>query len=181
MRRSLRLGVLTILLIIVSSVWVCGGADTIIENKKITNQQVFDVYRKIVAATGQTQDALPLKIDSGDDDNAYNNGAVIVIYRGLIDRAKSVDEIALVLGHEVAHGMLGHLGKLNTDDKDEVTVLEGNADKMGAVYMMKAGYDVCKGRMLYTRWLKEGGEALNQNHPPDAYRWAELNIGCGEV
>ena len=58
------------------------------------------------------------------------------------------------------------------------TVLEANADKLGAVYMIKAGFDICKGREIFKRWKIEGGNKLNSYHPSYSYRYDELNIGC---
>lgn len=49
---------------------------------------------------------------------------------------------------------------------------------MGAVYMMKAGYDVCKGRELFKHWLDARGDYLDGDHPNYAYRYNELNINC---
>lgn len=142
------------------------------------NEKVQNMYKQIIAQTGQTQNALPLVVIEDDTENAYNDGTKIVIYTGLIDRTESWDEVALVLGHEVAHGMLEHLGKLNTNSPNEIRVLEANADKMGAVYMMKAGFDVCAGRKIFHRWLSESGNGQNFTHPDYSYRYAELNINC---
>lgn len=140
--------------------------------------KVLAMYNEILAQTGQGQDALPLFIVNEDIDNAYNDGTKVVIYRGLIDHTKSWDEVALVLGHEVAHGMLGHLHNFPDRDGNQTAVLEGNADKMGAVYIMKAGYDICSGREIFLRWKKQNGNALGQDHPDYSYRYDELNINC---
>ncbi len=143
------------------------------------DRKLQEIYHKIVAATGQTQEALPLVIDEGLEDNAYNDGTKVVIYRGLIDHTTSWDEIAMVLGHEVAHGMLWHLKfPLQELDNNQISVLEANADKMGAFYMMKVGYNICKGRQLFKYWKEEHGNALGQDHPDYSYRYDELNIGC---
>ena len=146
------------------------------------------IYKQLVAASGQSQDALPLYINDELIDNAYNDGSRIVIYRGLINHAESYDEIALVLGHEIAHGMLGHLNQNmpipeqiphdGMGDSDMIAVLEANADKMGAFYMMKIGYNVCEGRKLFKYWKQENGNALGENHPDYSYRYDELNVGC---
>lgn len=142
------------------------------------HDRIRAIYRQIVVATGQTQEALPLVISDQDIENAYNDGTKIVIYTGLINNTSSWDEVALVLGHEVAHGMLHHLKELNTDDPNKIAVLEANADKMGAFYMMKAGYNVCKGREIYKHWRQEYGNALSQDHPDFSYRFDELDINC---
>ena len=98
----------------------------------------------------------------------------------LIQKAKSIDEIALVLGHEIAHAALLHTkytvkGALNQD-------LEAQADKLGAIYMMKVGFDICKGREIFFRWsTTKGDNVFTKNHPSKIYRYNQLNIGCGKV
>jgi predicted Zn-dependent protease len=141
------------------------------------HEKIQAIYAQIIAATGQVQNALPLVIIDENVDNAYNDGKEVVIYQGLIDHTNSWDEIAMVLGHEVSHGMLGHLDILAAGlDDDQVAVLEANADKMGALYMMKAGYDICKGRQLFKHWKEQNGNALGQNHPDFSYRYDELKM-----
>lgn len=150
-------------------------------SQEAQDEKIQAIYHQIIVQTGQAQDELPLVIDESPIENAYNDGTKIVIFRGLINDAKSWDEIALVLGHEVAHGMLWHL-KMPLDDltDGQVSTLEANADKLGAVYMMKAGYDVCKGRELFKYWRENNGNALDQNHPDYSYRYDELDINCGD-
>jgi predicted Zn-dependent protease len=146
------------------------------------NDRIHKMYNRIWAQTGQIQDKLPLFILEEPTVNAYNDGTKIVIYRGLINSTNSYDEIALVIGHEIAHGNLWHLKMLNDWNKKltptEVSVLEAHADKLGAIYMMKAGYDVCKGRKLFKNWLDEKGDYLGGSHPGYAYRYNQLNINC---
>ncbi len=181
---NLRLKILTLTLAIVSLIYAkLSFADSVsLDNdSKISDAQVFEIYRQIVAASGQTQDALPLRIENNPEVNAYNDGHQVGIYRGLIASAKNKDEIALILGHEVAHGMLQHLGKLNTPDAYETSVMEGNADKYGAFLAMKAGYDVCVGREVFYRWMCENGNALGLSHPANGYRFLELNVNCGKL
>jgi predicted Zn-dependent protease len=159
-------------------------------SKEAREARVHALYSSLVAQTGQSQDALPLIIVESDVENAYNNGQMIVIYTAITDNY-TWDEIALILGHEIAHGMLGHLNhQMPVPEGNSeamlgangfIAVLEGNADKMGAVYMMKAGYDVCAGREIYKKWLHKKGNYIGQSHPNYSYRYAELNINCGEV
>lgn len=149
------------------------------DTHKVSNETVRAIYKKIVAATGQTQDTLPLSIVESPIVNAYNDGHKVVIYRGLLDFVQNEDEIALILGHEVAHGTLRHVYFQEfRHDSLEVAVAEGNADKLGAVYIIKAGYDVCKAREMWKRMLQQEGNALGQDHPDYSYRYSELNIGC---
>ncbi len=143
------------------------------------DKRVREIYQQIQVATGQSQDAEPLIIEEVGIENAYNDGFSVHVYRGLLDKTTSWDEVALILGHETAHGMLWHLrmplGKMSDG---QIDVLEANADKMGAFYMMKAGYNICKGRELFNYWAETHGDAQEQNHPTFSYRYAQLNINC---
>lgn len=137
------------------------------------------VYKEISVITGQSQDKLPLYIVYSKEDNAYNDGNKVVLYTGLLQHVASMDEVAFIIGHEVAHGNLGHLNNdLGSKTDEEIQVLEANADKLGAFYMMKAGYNVCKGNKIFLYWKKEKGDYLGGNHPNYAYRYDQLNIGC---
>lgn len=142
-------------------------------------ERVKAIYAKLIAQTGQVQDALPLVIQDNRQINAYNNGEVVVIFTGIIDYTKNDDEIALILGHEIAHGMLRHIAYKGFGSSVlEVSVAEGNADKLGAVYALKSGYDVCKARDIWLRMGEEDGNYQGGNHPTAAYRYAELNFNC---
>lgn len=170
-------GILTILLGTI--IW--GSSQYYYESymtQEAIQSHVRDIYSKLLTETGQSQDSLPLKIIDDVEENAYNTGQEIVINTGLIQKS-SYHEIAWVLGHEIAHGMLGHLGSLSArDDITQWQVNEANADKMGAVYMMKAGYDICKGRKILKRWTEKNGNYLGDQHPDYSYRYDELNINC---
>jgi len=142
-------------------------------------ERIRGIYAKLIAQTGQIQDALPLVIQNSGQINAYNNGDVVVIFTGIIDYTQNDDEIALILGHEIAHGMLKHIAyKQFRSSSLDVSVAEGNADKMGAVYMLKAGYNVCKARNLWLRMGNTDGNYQGGDHPTAAYRFAELNFNC---
>lgn len=151
-------------------------------SQEAMQRKIFEMYAQLWIQSGQTQEKIPLEIVDSPVINAYNDGNKIVLYTGLINSTSSMDEIALVLGHEIAHGNLWHLRMLsqwNVATSDgEVSVLEANADKMGAVYMMKAGYDICKGREWFKTMLNNNGDYQGGNHPGYAYRYSELNIGC---
>lgn len=160
-------------------VLVVGVTTHTISKEKISDKRIQEIYKNIVAQTGQIQDALPLQIVNADIINAYTDGNKVVIYRGIINYAQNEDEVALILGHEVAHGMLRHVYYHQFHSSTlEITAAEANADKLGAVYIMKAGFDICKGREFWKRMLKQSGNYQGQDHPNYSYRYDELNIGC---
>jgi hypothetical protein len=149
-------------------------------------ERVYLTYNDIIRATGQSQDALPLAIMDSNIDNAYNDGNKVIITTEFI-RRHSLDSIALILGHEVAHGMLGKIyvngGIVYKMHKGVginyyLSVSEALADKMGALYAIKAGYDVCEGRKVFLEWVDEEGCSLGQPHPDHVYRYEQLNINC---
>jgi len=60
---------------------------------------------------GQIPINLPIMMVDAQEVNAATDGKIIVVTYGLINFAKSDDEIAAVLGHELAHAVRGHVAK----------------------------------------------------------------------
>jgi Zn-dependent protease with chaperone function len=93
----------------------------------------------------------------------------------------SYDSIALVLGHELAHIHLRH-NELKDfyGNKLGSQYNEAMADKLGAFYALRAGFDVCKGREVWKYFLNKYGNRINSTHPNHSYRYEELDIGCSK-
>lgn len=91
-----------------------------------------DVARKLKIAPGQAEvrilvdrDGTPVQIVAtpevvcaygftvvdGGDANAFADGDDVYIYRGMLKLVESDEELALVLGHELAHNAMGHIEK----------------------------------------------------------------------
>lgn len=146
------------------------------------SDRIQAMYNKLWAQTGLITEYVPLTIDPSDTINAYATTTGITLYQGMIDMAENDDQIALVLGHEIAHVI--SKDTTTTEEGDNVyhrslliSVAEARADKLGAVYVMKAGYDVCEARELWSKFAKTG-DYLFSDHPGYAYRYHELNINC---
>lgn len=110
--------------------------------------------------------------------NAFTTGkGIYVTY--VLDMALNDDEKALVIGHEIAHGILHH-----TDSSFQLFVdsysneNELMADNLGATWAHKAGYDVCKGREVFKKFYDWGGNSLNGSHPPNLMRYENLAHYC---
>lgn len=87
----------------------------------------------------------------------------IVIHRGIIKFAHNNDQIAFVLGHEMAHIILKH---------DHSTwANEYAADRLGMFLITKAGYNGCKGLSIVKTWT------ANIGHAPGWMRYKKL---CGD-
>jgi len=74
--------------------------------------------RLVVQRAGETRDVTldpqricdyPAIIVNKPEVNAATDGKSIQVYRGMMDFVRSDDELALVLGHEMAHDLRGHL------------------------------------------------------------------------
>lgn len=84
----------------------------------VMTARLADVAPKITKAAvrycGMLQDfdglcVYGFKLIESDDINAYADGRTIYVTSGMMKFAKTDDALALVLGHEVAHNLMGHI------------------------------------------------------------------------
>ena len=61
---------------------------------------------------GQFPINIPIMMVDAQEVNAGTDGKMIVVTYGLVNFAKSDDEIAFVVGHELAHAVRGHVAKV---------------------------------------------------------------------
>lgn len=82
--------------------------------------------------------------------NAFSNGHDVVVTTAMLDSVKSDDELALIIGHEMAHFILGH-PPMHTGDKLLASIGIGSgifwkreemADRLALRLMAAAGYDL---------------------------------------
>jgi hypothetical protein len=82
--------------------------------------------------------------------NAFSNGHDVIVTTALLDFVQSDDELALIIGHEMAHFILGH-PPMHTSDKLLASVgvrsrifwqREEAADRLAIRMMAAAGYDL---------------------------------------
>ena len=92
--------------------------------------------------------AYPVILKMSGAVNAYANGKSIVVTTAMMDFAKTDDELALVVGHELAHNTMKHVRKAiwNTVISGFATrttrPFESEADYVGLYYMARAGYEL---------------------------------------
>ena len=55
--------------------------------------------------------AIPIDYVTNDQINAYSTGDKIVIFSAIVALAKTDDQLAVIIGHELAHANLGHMEK----------------------------------------------------------------------
>jgi len=131
------------------------------------------------------------------------DGRPLVIFtQGLINKAQNADELAFVLGHEMAHHLEGHLTRQYESARagaillGGLTVMSGGtqdavdlaqqlgaefgarryskdfeleADRLGTILAMRAGYDPVRGARFFSR-LPDPGDKFLGTHPPNAAR-----------
>ncbi len=137
------------------------------------------VFERLAIYSG-SQRIHPLVIEASPIMNAWTNGTYITITTGLLSIMKNDDEVALVLAHEIAHDLaydvphiilLKDLNPMNSNEN------EANADKLGAFIMMRAGFDICKGKEIMKTFRENfGDDAVDIGHPSNAFRLDQLNL-----
>ena len=106
--------------------------------------------------------------------NAFHTGRYVVMTTGMLAFLKDDDELALVLGHEISHAILGHpvmsegQGVLAGFGIGAGTLWqrEAQADRFGLRLMAAAGYDLDAAIPFWRRYLgRYDGPQLFRSHP----------------
>ncbi|MCI5066317.1 M48 family metalloprotease [bacterium] len=89
----------------------------IVEGDELT--RIRAVIDRLSIAAGYPAGAFPLYlVEAGEYVNAAAvNGSSIVVYRALLDKVRSEDELATVLSHEIGHIMAKHYQDLEEEER----------------------------------------------------------------
>ena len=131
-------------------------------------------------------------IIESEEINAFTAGARIFVTTGIYNFCKSTDELACIIGHEICHNELGHIGEQIKKYKtasgylgDELGAIannigsfltqpfnqkkEGHCDLFGLDLARAAGYDACQNIKLWSRMSENSGEkdvfSIFSSHP----------------
>jgi hypothetical protein len=93
--------------------------------------------------------------------NAFSTGHSVVMTTAMLDFVRSDDELAVVLGHELAHQILGHPVMRNEEGvlasfgigAAELWHREAEADRLGLRLMAAAGFDLGAAIPFWRRYL----------------------------
>lgn len=142
--------------------------------------------------------------------NAYADGNRIIITTGMLRFAENDDELATVIGHELAHNQMGHIKKksgnrmIGTLLGALVTVatgvdvvnlganiaagafsqeFEAEADYVGIYNSSRAGYDMTTAPNFWRRMGVEHPKAISHgsSHPSTANRFVALDNAVNEI
>ena len=129
-------------------------------------------------------------LGQSDNVNAYADGSNIIIEKGMMRFARTDEELGLVIGHELAHNVMGHLDKrfnnrlagtfldvlaagygVNTygafGDAGAVAFsqdFEAEADYVGLHYLHNAGFNTDGASLFWRRMAAEYPSAIRTNH-----------------
>jgi Zn-dependent protease with chaperone function len=66
---------------------------------------------KTVAVTPVTGCAIPINLETNPDPNAFTDFSKIVIHTGILRSTRTDADVAVIVGHELAHNTMGHYRK----------------------------------------------------------------------
>lgn len=96
--------------------------------------RVKRVVERLSVAAGFSRHQFPVHlVDAGDQVNAAAfNGASVVVYRELLNRVHSDDELATVLGHEIGHILAMHF-KDQEEEQERAAAVNVGSSILGSV------------------------------------------------
>jgi Zn-dependent protease with chaperone function len=120
----------------------------------------------------------PVLLVRSEDMNAATDGKAVAMTTGLYGLLRSDDEIAVVLGHELAHILLGHTRSGSAADPSRET----DADRAGLELAARAGYDIAAAPALWSRLNNTRiAPGLATTHPTGPAREAAIRKAVQEI
>ncbi|MCF6220375.1 MAG: M48 family metallopeptidase [Robiginitomaculum sp.] len=121
--------------------------------------------------------------------NAYANGRAVIVTTAMMDFAVSDDELALIVGHELAHNTMRHVPKAvwNTIISGLATrttrPFESEADYVGLYYMARAGYNLDGVEDFWRRLGVQYPKSIvrEKTHPVTPRRLLAIRMAVAEV
>lgn len=117
-----------------------------------------DVQRDVTLA-GVSACAYPISVSESDTVNAMADGSQVILTKGMLKFVETDDELALVIGHEIAHNALGHI----TENK----ALVGAGAVFGVLLDVAAAAGGVNTGGAFTRAGMQLGSAVNQTFSVD--------------
>ncbi|MFN9162495.1 MAG: M48 family metalloprotease [Alphaproteobacteria bacterium] len=122
--------------------------------------------------------ASPVLLVRSEDLNAATDGNALAITTGLYGLLRSDDEIAVILGHELAHILLGHTKAGPAEDPAR----EIDADRTGLELAASAGFDIDAAPALWKRLnTLQLAAGLSATHPTGPAREAAIRKAVEEI
>lgn len=121
--------------------------------------------------------------------NAFANGRHITVTTGMLDFTQSDDELALILGHELAHNTMGHIRKvvgnliLSGFATRYTRPFESESDYVGLYYMVRAGFNPDGVEIFWRRLANVDPRSVNRakTHPTFPDRFLRIAAAREEI
>lgn len=121
--------------------------------------------------------------------NAYADGRNITVTSGMINFTANDDELAMIIGHELAHNSMGHIRKiignriLSGNATRFTRPFESEADYVGLYYQVRAGYSPDNVEDFWRRLsaVNPKGVARAKSHPTFPDRFLRLSATRDEI
>lgn len=144
----------------------------------VLKNDIKAIFEKQISKLRGEATKIHIYVENNPEVNAYatitdQGEYVVVIFQGIIDLAKNSDQVALVVGHEIAHHLLGHTeghagvkvdyfyGPFSGSRSHELA-----SDTFGATLARAAGYNPCEGIDL---WKRMGQGVRKDSSPMDSH------------
>jgi predicted Zn-dependent protease len=139
-------------------------------------KRLQNIFHKVFAVSHMRNENWTIHLIPEDSFNAYvTGGTYMVVHKGLVDKVKSDDELAAVIGHEIAHVAANHIYEKNAHAIASIlsssnSIKRGSfqsafiheneeeADKVGILYAALAGYDPYAASKLWKRMYDNQGD-----------------------
>jgi hypothetical protein len=121
--------------------------------------------------------------------NAFADGRNITFTTGMIDFVGSDDELALIVGHELAHNTMGHIPKsignfiLSLGGTRYTRPFESEADYVGLYYSVRAGYSPKGVESFWQRLSAVAPKSIHlaKTHPTFPERYLRIRAAQDEI
>ncbi len=121
--------------------------------------------------------------------NAYADGRNITVTSGMMNFAANDDELAMIVGHELAHNSMGHIRKilgnriLSGNATRFTRGFESEADYVGLYYQVRAGYSPDEVENFWRRLsvVSPKSVARAKSHPTFPDRFLRLAATRDEI
>ena len=153
----------TLKFLIVLTVMALLGVLTSNSFAAVSKKTAVNIYYKIVKAN-KFWIYPKIRFTPSNKVNAYANATGIYINRGMLRFARNNHELAIVIGHELAHYRGADRGFNYSHSR------EFRADYYGKLYARKAGFNVCRGVYI----IKRLNTSATPSHPSSKLRFNRL-------
>ncbi len=148
----------------------------------IAFERVRTNVRETLTLEAQTACYYPAHLRMSPAINAYANGRTIVVTAGMMNFVKSDDELAYIIGHELAHNTHSHIRKsvtnyvLSLGGTRYTRIFEAEADYVGLYYMVRAGYNPTVVEDLWRRLALQSLRPIGRSKTHPAYPTRAVQI-----